>query len=164
MKVFRTLLLTLGLSLTLLLPVSPLVSNGVVKADSVLCDVFPFIKQIGFLNIDSICGTSTVPTPRTLVDQLIELGQFALSLIFVGIIIIAVYIIIKAAVKYIRSEGDETKIQEAQKAIKSAFVGLIALFVGIIGLVLILVIFDALGGLQQGQETPGIIDDILDPE
>lgn len=152
--------------MALLLPVSPLVSSGVVKAQqgsALLCTVFPFLKGIGAFGISSICtGGEEVPNTQTLAQTIWGYVQFGLSLVFVGIIIVAVYVIIKAAVKYIRSEGDETKIQEAQKAIKSAFVGLIALFVGIIGLVIILVVFQSLEGLNQDTgNTPADITPLL---
>lgn len=141
-------------------PFMPLVSK--VSADenqSLLCDVFPFINNIRTFNIYTVCGTPSADLNKeNLGTTAVNIARIAASFIFVGIIIVAVYIVIKAAVKYIRSEGDDKKIEEASKAIKSVFVGLIALFIGIIGLVLILVLFDALGAINDAPSVDTIID------
>jgi amino acid transporter len=82
------------------------------------------------------------------------------SLIFIGIIIISVFIIIQAGVKYIQSQGEEGKIAESQKSIKSVFVGIAILFVGIIGLVLVLAFFGGTGLLG----TDDTLDDVFTPD
>lgn len=110
-----------------------------VHAQNLICTIFPFIQNLGF-GAGSLCG---VVDGEPAVTAAVSLVRLALQLIFIGIIIISIYIIIRAAVKYIRSEGDDTKIQEAQKAIKSVFIGIAALFIGIIGIVIILAFFNA---------------------
>ncbi|MEO6728961.1 MAG: hypothetical protein ABIM99_03500 [Candidatus Dojkabacteria bacterium] len=108
---------------------------------NLICNIFPFIKNLGF-GAGSLCGDVN---GKPAVDAAVALVRLALQLVFVGIIVISIYIIIRAAVKYIRSEGDESKIQEAQKAIKSVFIGIAALFIGIIGIVIILAFFNVSG-------------------
>jgi hypothetical protein len=128
------------------LPFSPLVSQ--VHAQNLVCKIFPFIGSITFWNINSLCGGGDSQGALTKAKSFVSDAVTTVgSLIFIGIIVVAVYIIIKAAVKYIRSEGDETKIGEAQKAIKNVFLGIAALFVGIIGIVLIIAIFNAGGAI-----------------
>jgi len=76
-------------------------------------------------------------------------GELILSLVFIGIILLSVVIIIQAGVKYIQSQGDEGKIAESTKAIKSVFIGIGVLIVGIAGLILVLVFFNATGFLSS---------------
>src|SRR5690606_3018464 len=77
-----------------------------VAAQSLLCDIFPFIDSVGFLGISQICNNAEV-AGNIAVTGTARLIQLVLQLIFIGIIIISIYVIIKAAVQYIRSEGDE---------------------------------------------------------
>lgn len=67
--------------------------------------------------------------------------NLAVTVIFTAIILISVYVIVTNAVKYIQSQGDEGKIGEAQKAIKSVFIGIALMFVGLVGIVLVLAFF-----------------------
>lgn len=73
----------------------------------------------------------------------VSLIEYAMVLIFPGLIIFGIFIIIRAAVKMITSQGDESKIQESAKMIKGVFIGIIILFVGIVGMVLFLAFFQA---------------------
>jgi heme/copper-type cytochrome/quinol oxidase subunit 2 len=122
---------------------------------TLICRIFPFLDNV--IGGQELCGSAdqTQSTAETVEGYI----QLALSLIFIAIVIIAIYIIIKAAIKYIRSEGDEDKIQDAQKAIKSVFVGIAALFVGIIGLVLVLAFFQATGAIDDAPDDIGILDE-----
>lgn len=142
-KMLMTTFVTIGAFLT----VTP-----AVHAQNLICDLLPFLKSFSGLGLQAICGTGDGNQAVTAGASLI---RFGLQLIFVGIIIVAIYIIIKAAVKYIQSEGDETKIGEAQKAIKSVFVGIASLFVGIIGIVIVLAFFNASGAV----DTSGVTQD-----
>lgn len=108
--------------------------------------------------IGPICtalGINTTDNPgqvaTTTVRGWVNLG---ITLLFIGIILIAVFIIVQAAVKYIQSQGDEGKIAEAQKAIKSVFIGIALLFVGVIGIVLVLAFFNGTG-IIGGTDTEG---------
>jgi len=59
------------------------------------------------------------------------------------IILVAVVYALIAAFKYIQSQGDPGKIEEAQKAIKAIFMGIAAMLIGIVGVVLVFVFFGA---------------------
>jgi uncharacterized membrane protein len=123
---------------------------------SVLCTIFPFLEGIAFAG--NLCGGDSGASNA--VGLGITLVQTALSLVFVGIISVAVYTIIRAALKYIRAEGDDSKVEEAQKSIKRVFIGIGALLVGIIGLAIIISLFGATGGLntQSGIDTEALQD------
>lgn len=141
--------------------VFPSFSSSSVKADSVLCDVFPFLESTESLT--GICTGAGDKVAEDSARQIKNLIQLGLSLVFVGIIILSIYIIIKAAVKYIRSEGKDEEIQAAQRAIKSVFLGVGALFVGIIGIIIVLAFFQATGAVDGGdQKTDNdFIDNVL---
>jgi hypothetical protein len=96
---------------------------------------------------DAISGQegSSSLTPQDASKFLQDRLRTVLSFVFIGIILISVFIILRAGIKYIQSQGDPGKIAEAQKAIQSVFVGFAVLFVGIIGLVLILAFFNITG-------------------
>lgn len=89
-------------------------------------------------------GSATTVAQRFVRDR----AQLILSLVFIGIILLSVIIIIQAGIKYIQSQGNEGQIKEAQKAIKSVFIGIGVLFVGIIGIVLVLLFFNGQGFLN----------------
>lgn len=59
------------------------------------------------------------------------------------LILVAVIYALLAAFKYIQSQGDPGKIEEAQKAIKAIFYGVAAMMIGIVGIVLVFVFFSA---------------------
>ncbi len=105
--------------------------------------------------IGPICNALGINSAENATGQVIGFTQTRLqqivSLLFIGIIIISVFIIVQAGVKYIQSQGEEGKIAEAQKAIRSVFIGIAVLFVGIIGLILVLAFFNA-SGLVANQE------------
>lgn len=105
--------------------------------------IAPICNALG-INTDNPGQVAT-----TTVRGWINLG---ITLLFIGIILIAVFIIVQAAIKYIQSQGDEGKIAEAQKAIKSVFIGIALLFVGIIGIVLVLAFFNAGGLITPGDD------------
>ena len=68
--------------------------------------------------------------------------RLALTLAFGIVILAAVAYSIMAAIKYITSQGDAGKVEEANKAIKAIFQGVAMMFVGIIGVVIVFFIFD----------------------
>ncbi len=116
----------------------PISANG----DSSACGLLPCDKYTGSFNIGNIS------------DQVKNLIQYGLSLVFVGIIIFGIYLIIKAALTIIRSEGDPGKIEEGAKIIKGVFIGITVIFVGIIGLILVLAFFRAEGVAGVDPKTP----------
>lgn len=122
--------------------------------NNLICQIFPFLSNVTSFGINSLCtGTADKSGATSFI-------RFLLSAVFVGIIIISIYVVIKSALKYIQSEGDDKKIGEASKAIKAVFIGIAALFVGIIGIIIVLAFFNATGALTT-EDTPGIIDNLL---
>ncbi|MEI7578952.1 MAG: hypothetical protein WCJ58_02805 [bacterium] len=64
----------------------------------------------------------------------------------IGLIVLVLFGVVYsllAAFKYIRSEGDPGKIEEAQKGIKAIFFGIAAMMIGIVGIVIVFVFFGA---------------------
>ncbi|KXK26786.1 MAG: hypothetical protein TR69_WS6001000807 [candidate division WS6 bacterium OLB20] len=69
--------------------------------------------------------------------------QLGLVLALGAVVLIAVVYAIMAAIKYIQSQGDAGKIEEAQKAIQAIFFGIGAMLIAIVGIVLVFVFFGA---------------------
>jgi hypothetical protein len=94
----------------------------------------------GLLGCDLVGGQGNV-------DQILggigPLIRFGLSSVFAVIIILGVYMTIRAAVNIIRSEGDPGKMEEGYKILKGIWIGVGLIFVGIIGIVVILAFFQA---------------------
>ena len=129
--------------------ISPMLTVSA-QSRNLICTVFPFINSVGAFGISSLCSPSGIDADSTS-NTIRSTFNLIVSLIFVAIIIFSIYVIIRAAIKYIRSEGDPAKIEEAQKAIKSVFIGIAALFVGLIGIVIIIAFFGAGGALTTNQ-------------
>lgn len=79
-------------------------------------------------------GTAGFITGRVRTGLFIALGI---------LILVAVVYALLAAFKYIQSQGDAGKIEDAQKAIKAIFMGIAAMMIGIVGIVLVFVFFAA---------------------
>ncbi len=148
---FKVFTVTLIMIMGFLFPLNIVSASGNTGGDNLICTVFPFLKNVQGFGISNICNPNP-PTGET-VSGVRNLIQFGLSLVFVGIIIISIYIIIKAALKYIQSEGEEAKIEAASKAIKSVFIGIAALFIGIIGILIVLAFFNAAGAVQNADDN-----------
>lgn len=69
--------------------------------------------------------------------------QLGLVLALGAVVLISVVYAILAAFKYIQSQGDSGKIEEAQKAIKAIFFGIAAMLIAVVGIVLVFVFFGA---------------------
>lgn len=124
-------------------------SQTLAQSISPICQIFPFLQGIQlFGGICDVRDENVQSGVEGLVRGALNLVRYASSLIFVLIIAVAIYVIIKSSVKYITSEGDAAKVQEAQKAIKTVFMGVAALIVGIIGIVVLLVFFQSSGALN----------------
>jgi hypothetical protein len=140
-------------------------NEGTSGSTNAICVIFPFLNSITIFDVnEALCGGGTTQgTAEQAADATLSIIRLATSFIFIAIIVIAVFIIIKAAIKYIRSEGDESKVQEAQKAIKTVFIGVAALFVGILGIVLVLAFFQVASpsdttGLEQSNLPDFLVD------
>ncbi|MBD3280563.1 hypothetical protein GF389_03505 [Candidatus Dojkabacteria bacterium] len=78
----------------------------------------------------------------TVTEKVVGFLRLALTLAFGAVILVAVLYSILAAIKYIRSQGDSGKVEEANNAIKAIFQGIAAMFVGFIGIIIVFFIFD----------------------
>jgi heme/copper-type cytochrome/quinol oxidase subunit 2 len=76
-------------------------------------------------------------------DYITARARLALFMVLGGLVLISVVYALLAAFKYIRSEGDPGKMEEAQKSIKAIFFGIAAMIIAILGIVLVFVIFGA---------------------
>ncbi len=92
-----------------------------------IIDLFNLMGQDG-------AGTAGFITGRVRTGLFIALGI---------LILVAVVYALLAAFKYIQSQGDSSKIEDAQKAIKAIFMGIAAMMIGIVGIVLVFVFFSA---------------------
>lgn len=129
------------------------VSQVVAQTTSPICEIFPFLKGIRLfggvcvINEDNI-GLGLSEFTRGVLAIL----RFAASMIFVVIVAIAVFVIIKSSIKIILSNGDPQKVKDAQDGIKSVFWGITWLILGIVGLVILLTFFQSTGALQIQNE------------
>lgn len=99
-------------------------------------------------------GTNPAETTYSIV-------QSAMTILFVAVFIVAVFYTFMAAIKYIRSEGNEQKVEEAKNAIKAVLFGVAAMFIAIVGILLINAIF---GGNAGGQNVlVDAINGVLNP-
>lgn len=77
-------------------------------------------------------GTAAFITSRVRVALFIALGV---------VILVAVVYALISSFRYIQSQGDPGKIEEAQKAIKAIFFGIAAMMIAIVGVILVFVFF-----------------------
>ncbi len=121
-----------------------------VEAQLSVCDFAgPICEAIGIEE-----SQSSEQNQASVINFLRSRVSLILGVLFVGIVILAVFIIISAGVKYIQSQGEEGKIEEANKAIKNVFIGLAILIVGVVGVFIVLIFLDAfnLTGLGNSAE------------
>lgn len=83
----------------------------------------------------------------------------AMTVMFIAVFIVAVFYTFMAAIKYIRSEGNEQKVEEAKNAVKAVLFGVAAMFIAIIGILLINAFFGSTGTNGLG----AAINSVLDP-
>lgn len=87
----------------------------------------------------------------TTVGGLIRTG---VSLIFALIIVYGVFMVVRAVVKIIRSEGDPAKVQEGYSIIRGVYIGIGIIFIGVIGIVLLIYFFGSGNLTIQNPITP----------
>ncbi|MEI6887070.1 MAG: hypothetical protein WCK31_02420 [bacterium] len=105
----------------------------------------PLVKAGSSLGTEP--GTSTV----TLLSSI-------LTIVFIVVFLVAIVYTFMAAIKYIRSEGNEQKVEEAKNAVKAVLFGVGAMFVAILGVVLISAFF----GVTDPTNTTGLTGAIND--
>jgi heme/copper-type cytochrome/quinol oxidase subunit 2 len=84
-----------------------------------------------------------------------------LTIMFIVVFVVAVFYTFMAAIKYIRSEGNEQKVEEAKNAIKAVLFGVAAIFIAIVGILLINAFFN--GGAAGTDAFSTAIKNIIDP-
>ncbi|MEI6462573.1 MAG: hypothetical protein WCO33_02790 [bacterium] len=104
-----------------------------------------FAKLFGVWTIDS-GGTTTGVTVTNLIMSI-------LTLLFIVVFIVAIVYTFLAAIKYIRSEGNEQKVEEAKNAVKAVLFGVGAMFVAILGIILINALFGGASDPTSGLGT-----------
>lgn len=125
----------------LLMLITPLTLSTAVYAqtDSTsLCGLFP-------------CDQYTQDSKNIDVGSLIKFG---LSAVFVAIIIIGIFSVIRAALKIIQSEGDPKKLEEGTNVLKGVWFGLVIIFLGVFGIIFILIFFNAQGAVDPNTNFP----------
>jgi hypothetical protein len=89
--------------------------------------------------LNGVIKTDLIPNgpPGTVTKYILTLLSNGLILFFSVIILIAIFQAALAGLKYITSQGEAEKVEEAQNALKSVFIGLLAVFVGVIVVVIL---------------------------
>ncbi|MEI7578953.1 MAG: hypothetical protein WCJ58_02810 [bacterium] len=90
-------------------------------------------------NLFNLMGTDGCNTAGFITNRV----QTGLVIGLIVLVLFGVVYSLLAAFKYIRSEGDPGKIEEAQKGIKAIFFGIAAMMIGIVGIVIVFVFFGA---------------------
>lgn len=91
----------------------------------------------------------------------VSVVQWGASLIFVIIIIIGIFSIVRGSYKMINSEGDDAKIQEGFKVIRAVWIGIGLIFLGLIGIVVISAIFGGEGIFNLNPTPPADLNSII---
>lgn len=90
-------------------------------------------------------------------SQVTSVIQVGISVAFVLIILYGIFLIIKAALTIIRSNGDPSQLESGVNMIRGVYIGIGIIFIGIIGLVIVIAFFGAGGILNTTVNTPGNI-------
>lgn len=112
-----------------------IVSGTVALAAETSSSLLPpeILELLGLLGPQGVCASQYIQD-RT---------RFAFFLVLGGLVIASVVYSIIAAYKYITSQGDTGKIEEANKSIKAIFMGIAAMVVGIVGMVIVFTVVGA---------------------
>ncbi len=126
---------SLKLSVVSLLFVLTAVASGSVALAAETSSLLPpeILRLLGLLGPQGVCASQYI-RDRT---------NFAFFLVLGGLVIASVIYSIIAAYKYITSQGDTGKIEEANKSIKAIFMGIAAMVVGIVGMVIVFTVVGA---------------------
>lgn len=92
--------------------------------------------------------------------NILQIASLLVSFIFIGIIALGIFFIIKAVFKIIRSEGDSAKVEEGSKIFRGIFIGLFIILAGIVGLVLMVALFQAGDVFNTNPEVPELPSDL----
>lgn len=89
--------------------------------------------------------------------QVTSVIQLGISAVFALIILYGIFLIIKAALTIIRSNGDPSQLESGVNMIRGVYIGIGIIFIGIIGLIIVIAFFGAGGILNTTVNTPGNI-------
>ncbi|CAG1022498.1 hypothetical protein DOJK_01712 [Patescibacteria group bacterium] len=128
--------ITAFIALTLLLKVNVLAQTA---ADVLPCDQYN-------TSVFDACGDVN--------SQVTNLIKALLAFIFIAIMLYGVFLIIKAAVTIIRSNGDPSQIEAGVGMMRGVYIGIGIIFVGLIGLIIVLAFFGAGGILNVTLNAP----------
>jgi succinate dehydrogenase/fumarate reductase cytochrome b subunit len=100
--------------------------------------------------VGRVIKLSSIPSgpPGTTTKFVLNILTNGMILLFTAVIIIAIVYSVLAGLKYIRSQGEADKVEEAQNALKAVFIGVITVFVGVIVVVIVSGIFSNQGADQ----------------
>lgn len=79
--------------------------------------------------------------PGTRVSYILDLLTNGIVLLFVAVIVLAIVFSALAGIKFIRSQGESEKVDEAQNALKNVLIGVATVFIGVIGVIIITGVF-----------------------
>jgi hypothetical protein len=114
------------------------------------------VGAISLLSLGTFVSAATF-LPKAITDLLSLLGpggicsseyissrvQFVLVIALGGIVLVAVVYAMIAAFKYVSSQGEAGKMEDAQKSIKAIFIGIAAMIIAIVGIILVFAVFGA---------------------
>ncbi|MFW5702562.1 MAG: hypothetical protein ACOCXP_01195 [Candidatus Dojkabacteria bacterium] len=93
---------------------------------------------------EAIINTEFLPPieePGDRVEYVFTLLTNGLVLLFAGVILLAIIYSLIAAARYIRSQGDSQKVDEAQAMLRYVLVGTFTLFLGVLMVLFIVGVF-----------------------
>jgi TRAP-type mannitol/chloroaromatic compound transport system permease small subunit len=90
--------------------------------------------------VDTITGHIT---SGGVVDWARQWVQWALTLLFIIVFIVAVIYSALAAIKFISSQGDASKLEESKAAVKAILMGFAAMIIALVGIFIIFWVFGA---------------------
>ena len=88
------------------------------------------------------------------VEQVRKRVQWAITILFIVVFIIAIVYSALAAIKFISSQGDASKLEESKGAVKAILMGFAAMLISIIGIFFIVWLFNRSSQIQTEPEDP----------
>lgn len=107
--------------------------------------------------VDTITNVFTGPGARP-VHWAADKVRWALTILFIVVFVVAVIYAAMAAMKFISSQGDASKLEESKAAVKAILMGFAAMIIALVGIFVIFWIFGASGQfantINNVQEIP----------
>lgn len=121
----------------------PFVSIPIHAQNLDTCDFFPCADSQDDGDLDQDVNTSIE-----------DAFSLLTSLVFVAIMALGIYLIVRGAFEIVKSEGDVEQVEQGYQRIKGVYVGIIMLIVGLIGLVIVVAFFNGSGIFGSDVEDP----------